>query len=300
MKTLILNSTNLVLDGNNNKLIYRFPNSVLFKKSQIAFAGCSMYYSWFNITSSLTNNTFSYNWRNGAGVATTYTITIPDGLYEVSTLNQYLQFEFIRNGHYLVNSSGQNVYYAQFTINAPRYAVQIDTFLFPTALPVGWTNPAAVPFPPQSFNPIITLPAKVNQILGYVAGFATDQNLNNAFVAPVGSQFVSKLANGTISYISTTAPNVQPNSSLLFSLSGVDNAYANPTSIIYTLVPQVAIGEIINEKPPEFIWNKLIDGTYNQLALTILGTDLAPIRINDPAMTIILVIKETDEMGIKF
>jgi len=300
MKTLILNSTNLVADGNNNKLIYRFPNSVLFKKSQIAFAGCSMYYSWFNITSSLGNNTFSYNWRNGAGVATNYTITIPDGLYEISTLNQYLQFTFIQNGHYLVNSSGQNVYYAQFSINAPRYAVQIDTFLFPTALPAGWTNPAAVPFPPQSFNPIITLPARVNEILGYVANFATDQNLNNAYVAPVGSQYISKLANGTISYISTTAPNVQPNNSLLFSLSGVDNAYANPTSIIYTLVPQVAIGEIINEKPPEFIWNKLIDGTYNQLTLTILGTDLAPIRINDPAMTIILVIKEIDEMGFKF
>lgn len=300
MKTLILNSTNLTQDGQNNKLTYKFPNSVQFRKSQIAFAGCSMYYSWFNITSSLVNNTFSYNWINGAGVATTYTITIPDGLYEVSTLNQYLQFQFIRNGHYLVNSSGQNVYYAQFTINAPRYAVQIDTFLFPTSLPVGWTNPASVPFPPQTFNPIITLPAKVNEILGYVAGFATAQNLNNSFVAPVGSQFVSKLANGTIGYISTTAPNVQPNSSLLFSLSGVDNAYANPTSIIYTLVPQVAIGEIINEKPPEFIWNKLIDGTYNQLTLTILGTDLNLISIRDPAMTIILVVKDADEIGMKF
>jgi len=301
MKTLILNSTNLVPNGNNNQLIFKFPNSVQFKNSQLAFAGCSMYYSWFNISSSLTNNTFSYNWRNGAGVATTYTITIPDGLYEVSTLNQYLQFEFIRNGHYLVNGSGQNVYYAQFTVNAPRYAVQIDTFLFPTVLPTGWTNPASVPFPPQSFNPIITLPARVNQILGYVAGFATDQNLNNAFVAPAGSQFVSKLANGTISYISTTAPNVQPNSSLLFSMSGIDNAYANPTSIIYTLVPTgVSAGELINEKPPEFIWNKLIDGTYNELRLTILGTDLKPININDPAMTIILVIKDADEMGFKF
>lgn len=300
MKTLILNSTNLVADGNNNKLIYRFPNSVQFKKSQIAFAGCSMYYSWFNITSALSNNTFSYNWINNLGVATTYTITIPDGLYEVATLNQYLQFIFIQNGHYLVNSSGQNVYYAQFSINAPRYAVQIDTFSFPTALPVGWTNPAAVPFPPQTFNPIITLPAKINQILGFVAGFATAQNLNNAYVAPVGSQYISKLANGTISYISTTAPNVQPNNSLLFSLSGVDNAYANPTSIIYTLVPQVAIGEIINEKPPEFIWSRLIDGTYNQLTLTILGTDLSPIRINDPAMTIILVVKDFDEIGMKF
>lgn len=295
MKTIILNSSNLVRDGQNNKMVYRFPNSVQFKKSTVAFAGCSMYYSWFNITNTYINNTFSYNWINGAGVATTYTITIPDGLYEIATLNEYLQFKFIQNGHYLVDGAGNNVYYAEFLVNPSRYAIQINTFLFPTALPVGWTNPAGVAFPPQSFNPIITLPSKINEILGYVAGFATDQNLNNAYVPPV-SNYVSKLANGTLSYISTTAPNVQPNNSLLFSMSNIDNAYATPTSILYTLVPQVAIGEIINEKPPNFIWSKLIDGTYNELRLTILGTDLTPIQINDPSITIILVIKDATDL----
>lgn len=295
MKTIIMNSSNIVQDGQNNKLVYRFPNSVQFKKSSVAFAGVSMYYSWFNITSAFSNNTFSYNWIDAAGVATTYTMTIPDGIYEVSTLNDFLQFNFIQNGHYLVNSAGQNVYYAEFLVNPSRYAVQINTFLFPTSLPVGWTNPASVPFPPQTFNPIITIPSRLNELLGYTAGFATAQNLNNAYTPPA-SQYISKLANGTLSYISTSAPNIQPNSSLLFSMSNIDNAYATPTSILYTLVPQVAIGEIINEKPPNFIWCKLIDGTYNELRLTILGTDLSPIKINDPAITIILVIKDATDL----
>lgn len=294
MRTLILNTTNIIPDGQNNKFVYRFPNSVQFKDNSIAFAQATMYYSWFNITSTLQNNVFSYNWIDGAGVPTTYTIVVPDGLYEIATLNQLLQYTFIQNGHYLVNGSGENVYYAEFIVNPSRYAVQINTFLFPTALPAGWTNPAGVAFPPQSFNPIITLPATINDILGYVAGFATNQNLNNAYVPPV-SQYVSKLANGTLSYISTKAPNVQPNSSLLFSISNIDNAYAQPTSIIYTLVPNVAVGEIINEKPSNFIWNKLIPGTYNELRLTILGTNLQPIIINDPAITIVLVIKDATE-----
>lgn len=296
MRTLIINTNNLIQDGQNNKFVYRFPNSVQFRDNWIAFAQASIYYAWFNITSQQINNTFSYNWINGAGVATTYTITVPDGLYEIRTLNQLLQFEFIKNGHYLVNGSGQNVYYAEFLVNTARYAVQVNTFLFPTALPVGFTNPAAVAFPPQSFNPILTFPSNFNEIVGYPAGFATDQNLNNSFVAPVGSQFVSKLVNGTISYISTVAPNVQPNSSLLFSLSNIDNAYAQPTSIIYTLVPTVAVGELINERPANFIWNRLIPGTYNELRLTILGNDLQPIKINDPSMTIVLVIKDRGEM----
>jgi hypothetical protein len=294
MRTLVLNYSNLVQDGQNNKFIYRFPNSVQFKDNYIAFASCSIYYSWFNITTTYQNNTFSYNWIDGAGVATTYTIDIPDGLYEIVSLNQLLQFNFIKNGHYLVNGSGENVYYAEFVINPARYAVQINTFSFPTALPTGWTNPASVAFPPQTFNPIITLPANINKIFGYSAGFATDQNLNNAYVPPV-SQYVSKLANGTLSYISTQAPNVQPNSSLLFSISNIDNAYAQPTSVLYTLVPAVAVGEIINEKPPNFIWTKLINGTYNELRLTILGTDLQPIVINDPNITIVLVIRDIGE-----
>ena len=246
MKTLILNQSNIILDGQNNKLVYRFPNSVQLKNSYLAFASASLYYSWFNITSALQNNTFSYNWINGAGVATTYTVTIPDGLYEISTLNQFLQYTFIANGHYLVNASSQNVYYAEFAVNPARYGIQINTFLFPTALPALWTNPAAVPFPPQSFNPIITLPSAFNQIMGYVAGFATNQNLNNAYVPPV-SPYISKSAIGTLSYLSTTAPNVQPNSSLILNATNIDNAYATPTGALYTIVPTVGIGELINE-----------------------------------------------------
>jgi hypothetical protein len=293
MRTLVLNTNNLVANAQNNTFVYRFPNSVQFSQNFIAFASCSIYYSWFNITATQTNNTFTYNWVSGA-TTTTYTITIPDGLYEVATLNQYLQFAFITNGHYLVNAAGQNVYYAEFLVNSARYAVQINTFLFPTALPAGYTNPAAIVFPIQTFNPVITLPANINQILGFIANFATDQNTNNAFVNPA-TAFVSKLANGTISYISTTAPNVQPNSSLFFSISNIDNAYAQPTSIIYTLVPTVGIGELINERPANFIWNKLIQGTYNEIRLTILGTNLQPIKINDPSITIVLVIKDKDE-----
>lgn len=296
MRTLVLNYNNLVKDGQNNKFVYKFPNSVRFDKHEISLASCSIYYSWFNVTTQLSNNSFTYNWINGAGVATTYTVNVPDGLYEISTLNQLLQFTMIQNGHYLVNSSGRNVYYAEFVVNPARYAVQINTYLFPTSLPVGWTNPAAVAFPPQTFNPIVTLPSKINEIFGYVAGFATNQNLNNAFVPPV-SIYVSKIAStGTLSYVSTVAPNVQPNSSLLFSISNINNDYAQPTSVLYTLVPTVSVGELIIDRPAAFIWNKLINGTYNELRLTILGTDLNPITINDPSITIVLVIRERGEI----
>lgn len=303
MRTLVLNSNNIVQDGQNNKLVYNFPNSVLFKDSYVAVSNISMYYSWFNITAAFGNNVFTYNWTQGA-TTTTYTVIIPNGLYEISSLNQYLQFTMIANGTYLVSATGGlNVYFAEFVLNPSRYAVQINTYLVPTSFatyasptPVNITTGLPLVPPTQSFNPVITLPAEINEIFGFVAGFATNANTNNGFVPPT-SPYVSKNSAGTLSYISTLAPNVQPNSSVLLSCSAVDNPYAQPTSIIYSITPSVEVGAIINEKPPAFMWNRLINGTYNQLRLVILGTNLAPLPINDPAMTIILVIKDKSDEG---
>lgn len=297
MRTLILNSLNVVPDGQNNKLVYRFPNSVRFDDSYISLSQAQLYYSWFNITSSYRNNVIQYVWINNAGTQTTYTITIPDGLYEISTLNKLLQFTFIENGHYLVNSSGENVYYAEISVNPSRYACQISTFLFPTSLPTGWSNPGGVTFPPQSFNPSLIIPANLNEILGFSVGFTTNLNINNAYVPPA-SQYIDKLANGTLSYLSTTAPNVQPNSSIIVNISNIDNQYAQPSGTCFTIVPTVAIGEVINEKPVNYIWNKLIPGTYNEMRVQLLGRDLQPIRINDPSMTFIFVIGEGNEVKI--
>jgi hypothetical protein len=299
MRVIVLNQSNIVPDGQNNKLVYKFPNSVLFKNNSIAVSSVSMYYSWFNITSAYQNNKFSYNWIVGT-TTTTYTITIPDGLYEVPTLNALLQFNMIANGTYLIDSSGKNAYYAEIILNPSRYAVQINTFLVPTSLPSGYTAPTNwVGFSTNTFNPVITIPANLNVILGYTVGFTTAQNLSNSYVAPPGSTTISKNGFGTISYLSTSAPNLQPNSSIYFAMSNINNAYSQPSSIIYSLVPQGEVGTLITERPPQFMWNKLIDGTYNELRLAFLGSNLQPIQINDPQMTILLTIKDPDELGLK-
>ena len=299
MRTLILNSTNLVADGNNNRLVYNFPNSVKFTDSYVALSSLQMFYSWNNISVALGNTSLQYVWFDAGGVGTTYTIDIAPGIYEISTLNQLLQYEFIANGHYLVNSIGDYIYYAEFTLNPTRYAVQINTYMFPLALPAGYTNPAAIPFPRTVLsNPQIILPANINEIFGYIAGFTTSNNLNNTIGnVPTTAYQEKNQTTGTISYLSTTSPNVQPNSSLLINLSNVDNSYSSPTGIIYTVVPSVGIGEIINEKPPQFIWNKLLQGTYNQLQLTILGSNNSAITIGDPSMTFVLVIAEKGELS---
>lgn len=306
MKTIVLNQTNLVQDGNNNTLVYKFPNSVTFSNSEIAVSNITMYYSWFNIASRYSNTSFTFNWTNigGGNVYTTYTVYIPDGLYEITDLNNYLQFVFLNapslsttfispvpaNPFYLVDSTGDNVYYAEFIVNPTAYGIQLNTYAVPIALPAGWTNPGGTLLPGQTFNPVITTPSNFNNIIGFSSTFSSDQNQNNAGANP-GTTTAYKIGS-TYSYLSTTTPQVQPNNSLLVSVSNIDNAYANPTSIIYSLAPAVAIGELIVEKPPEFNWNKLLRGTYNELRLQFLGTDLNAVQIKDPNMTVLLVIRD--------
>lgn len=312
MRTIVFNQSNLVQNGNNNTLVYKFPNSVTFSNSEVAISQITMYYSWFNITSALLNNSFTFNWinANNTNNYTTYTITIPDGLYEISSLNAFLQFVFINAPSlsssvispvppapfYYVNSSGDNVYYAEFVVNPTAYAIQLNTYNTPVfgALPAGWTNPGGTYLPTQSFNPVITTPASFNAIIGFSSSFSSAQNQNNAGANP-GTATAYKIGS-TYSYLSTTTPQVQPNPTLLVSISGIDNAYASPSSIIYSLAPAVAIGELIVEKPPEFNFNTLLKGTYNELRLQFLGANLQPVTIRDPNMTILLVIKDKKEI----
>jgi hypothetical protein len=301
MFILVLNQTNLIQDGLNNKLVYKFPNSIKLTDKFIAISSISMFYSWFNITTVQGNNFIYFQWDSAGPI---YKIVIPDGLYEISELNHFLQYWFIQNGFYYVSSNGNNVYMAEILVNKTRYAVQLNTYYNYDAgsLPADLSLPANFAgYPAQRQNPIITFPANFNIIVGYTAGFASNPNILNAYVPPtptVTTNYASKSTIGTLSYLSNIAPEVQPNNNILFSISNINSPYSQPSSIIYSINPAVLAGEQITEVPPNFLWVKLVDGTYSQLTLTLLGNNLQPLTINDPNMTILLAIRDKDEAGL--
>ena len=299
MRTLVLNNNNVIQNGQNNRLTYKFPTTAKFDKTYVAVASVSMYYSWFNISSAYGNNYITYSWP---GVALPITTLIEDGLYEVSTLNQLLQFIFINNRHYLIDkATGQNVYFMELLVNDARYKVQLNRFLVPTLATYTASLAANYDLPPGgfggyspvgavSFYPGINFGASLGEIFGFVSPNYFD---SYSITTPSTWSFTP------ISDFSSKTPNVQPNSSVLVSVSSVDNPYSSPTSIIYSITPSVAVGTIIADKPPQLLWNKLIAGAYSELTITLLGTDLRPLQIQDGAMTIILAIaEEVEALGV--
>jgi hypothetical protein len=277
---IIFTRSNIVPNSNNTTLLYKFPNTVSFPNHEVALSSLAMFYAWRNIDLALYgNNILTYTWENAANVQTTYTINIPNGLYEIADINSYCQYVMIANGHYLVNASGQNVYYFNFVVNPNLYAIQLNTYQFPTALPVGFTNPAAVVFPAQTFKPQVATPTAFNDIIGFASTFISARDLGTAYP-------------NTDSYTSTTSPQVQPAPTLIVNTSNINNIYSNPSTCIYAVTPTVAIGEQIVERPPEFSWNKLTSGTYSEIRLQLTTPTGQLVPILDPQITIILAIRE--------
>jgi len=200
MRTLIVNSSNVVSNTNNSVYKYNFPaGNVEFVKGQkLALGSIQMYYSTFNITAAQGNNQFSYIWVDGREI----TITIPDGFYEITTLNEFLHFVMIQQGHYLINTAGDYFYFLTFLINTATYQININAYpislaTYPVAdytigaystatittsspaTPVAWSRPTA------QITPMIRiLPNNFRNIVGFEAGFYPQGQTGFATTAP--------------------------------------------------------------------------------------------------------------------
>jgi len=111
--TIVLNSSNVI--GNNNSIFsYKFQNGA-FKVpegSQICVSQIQMPYSWFNVSSRIGNNILYYYIPNSSNVQVQYQVTLTDGFYDITALNNALQSTMKTNGHYWYSEQGS--YSTQF------------------------------------------------------------------------------------------------------------------------------------------------------------------------------------------
>jgi hypothetical protein len=237
-------------------------------------------------------------------------MTIPDGLYEVSDLDAYFQYYCLQNGLFYTTTTGDNVFFMTIKVNLALYSVQICAYTTPyvsspasTGNPNGWVAGfgTAIPATAQTLQPIVV--PNFNQTIGWPTGSWTGRNWagDSIIVSSSGSYlgvpYSWDASTKVVAYTSPNSPQVQPNGSIYISLNNINNPYAIPSTTIYAITPTGSAGSAVIEKPPQFCWNRFIDGTYNQLVLTFLGTNGLPIQIRDPQMTILLAIKDGDEYG---
>ena len=294
MRSLILNSSNIVEGTNNSVLSYEFSggNINLKKGQKLALASLQMYYSTFNITAANRNNSFSYTWVNG----TTYLVTVPDGFYEISTLNNYLHFAMVQYKHYLVASTGDFVYLMTLGINPTLYAVELNCFGINVALAAAntWVLPAGAAWVlPVNFI-VPELVVSTNNF-GLVIGFAAGSYPSSTFAGVIPNQTQVPPFTTDKQFLSTSVPQVSPVSSFILTCSLINNNYAVPNNLIYSFTPQGTIGEQFTVAPNQYVFIDILPAQYSRFQVSFIDQNYRPVAIQDPNMTIQLVISDGEE-----
>ena len=274
-KTIILNTSNIVENSNNTRFVYNFPSGgFTFKNDMIALLSLYQYFSIFNITSDYGNNTFSYVWFDGVE----YSITIPDGYYEISDLNSYFQSIMIANTHYMTNSAGQSIYFLEFIVNTSRYAAQINSY--PLDADIQSTNGYILPSGASWSVPTTSTLSQFNvntSAFGEVLGYE------------IGSYPDTQVGSTTSSFLSSVAPQITPYSSILVSCNLVNNRAVIPSNILSSYTPLgTNIGSLFKFEPNYLQFADVEDGQYTQLVLEFRDQLSRPIIIRDPNMLMTL------------
>ena len=277
--TIVLNSSNVVANTFNSQFRYNFINGN-FKvepNSQMCISSVVIPYSWFNISQTYGNNTFSFTFPQTSGVIT-YNVVIPDGFYSVNDLNNFFQNYCITNGLYLINASSQYVYYMVFTVNTTVYGNQILFYPVPTSLPAGYSAPSNwVGYPASTLCPTLTIPVQtgltsLGTFLGLTAGTYGGTALANSVASnqtPVGSTVNSLIARSNI----------------------VNNNVTMPSDIIDSVPINSAFGSNINYVPNFEKWVNIKAGTYNNLTVSFSDQSFNQVYMRDPNSTITLIIR---------
>lgn len=230
---IIINSSNYI---SNNTYRVDLASTIDLSEFDVSVGQAYLYYSWYNISSSLNNNKFQITFPT-SGASVTTTITLDDGAYNITDLNNALQYWFISMGYYLINSvTGLYTYYGAFQISPTGYSVQFITNPLPTSLPTDYTS-GGMTFPASSNQHAQLTILSTNDfkdIIGYQAG-------TNPTV-PTNS--------GVQTQESTTPPNVSPISAIQMRLSCVYNPFSANSTLIHVFNSQgSSIGESINASP---------------------------------------------------
>ena len=97
-KTETMRSFSIVVSENKTRFKTLFEQSIQLDKKkdyEIALINLETYYSFTNID--ISNNCFTYT---PGGNALWYNIIIPEGSYHVEDINEFIQREMRKNGHY--------------------------------------------------------------------------------------------------------------------------------------------------------------------------------------------------------
>ncbi|EGZ11134.1 hypothetical protein PHYSODRAFT_459623, partial [Phytophthora sojae] len=254
-----LDSTNLVQDGTNSTWKYSFPGSAAdFRDVVCAIQSISiciesmlysMYDSEYNIDSMQFQNTTFKIEVPTAATTSTISVSLPDSIYSYDDINRSIQTALVNAGAYLIDPSGDNVFYIKMSANSVYYACQLDFSPAPTTLPTTgetWTRPTSglyssggTGLPTTTRVPRLIIDnAEFGKVVGLTAG-----------------TYPSTSATVASAQLSNIIPQIHPTSSYIVRCDLIKNEYVASGDIVSAFDRgDAAIGKVISYKPSQYAW----------------------------------------------
>ena len=276
MRTIIINSSNLV-KGTKNKFQYYFPTPWSAPRgSRIALQSISIYNSTFNIKPAYGNNIFKIYFGD-----TLYTWTIPSGYYSASDLNNWLQSQFVLNGLYAVQSNGSFVYFAEIIENPPRYSIQLN--VYPLINSSGYSLPdgSNLTLSDNGVTPQVEISAGLGSLLGLPVGSLPAQPSANPM------QFVSQDYG--------LAPILSPVDTYVLRCNMVSSPLSNPSDGFFQVPLSAGLGQLISQSVSTLSFVSIYPTIYRYIEILLCDQFFNPLENQDTSMTLSIVIDDGQE-----
>ncbi|EEY63809.1 uncharacterized protein PITG_02297 [Phytophthora infestans T30-4] len=237
-----LDSTNLVQDGYSSTWKYNFP--VDFRAVACAVQSISRFNSEYNIDAAqFLNNTFKIEVPTAGTTSTVFTA-------------------LVNAGAYLINPSGENVFYFQLSEN--------------TTLPTAggtWTRPATGLY--SSGGTGLPTTTRVPRLIIDNAAFGKVVGLS-AGTYPSASATVSS------AQLSNTMPQIHPTSSYIVRCDLIKNEYVASGDILSAFDRGDAqVGQLISYKPSLYAWMSCHNGSRTSITISIYNQNDKKVKFRD-------------------
>lgn len=273
------NTTHVVPNGYNNTLRYEIGNtSANMSGLEVAVDRISVFNSQANISPDYNNNTFQILVPTLATYQT-LDIVLPEGIYELSQINEFVQLKLYQLGAYYTDPNGDYVYNIQISGNTVNYTAQIDLSPTLTSFPVDWDTPSGLYFtsaPTTGFTPKIVIPnTDIAKVFGLAPG--TYPSTNQTTVQ---------------TFESTICPQLNPVSSYIIRCNLVSNAFSVPSDVLTSFYTQGTLsGQTIDVRPSDKTWIPITNGSRSYIELQIVDEYMRFVKFKDPKINIDLIIR---------
>lgn len=293
---------NVDRQGKNSRYEIIIPGGVqTTSRSKLSIGSIKIPNSWYNISTRLGNNQLTIVAPFASG-STSIAVTIPDGFYDIVSLNSYLQSIMVSNGLYLINNTtGQYVYFFDMALNLPRYRLQFNSYPFPyisnaAVTAAGYTSGGGINFTGAAQAGVsITIPASLYEYMGLVS-------VSTSLTVPSVSSVSST------SLLSDVAPDQFPVKSILVHISIANNRrntilYRDPntqvvnghgaTTVVSVVQINVPYGQDIHGSQFLTTWVPLLETNNSTIQVWMTDQELGDLFLQDDSSVLEFLITQT-------